>query len=107
MTRHVDTTSSGTVSTHSRHPRITSLARSAGQNITPAYKSGTSNSLISIAVTTPKPPPPPRTAQNRSGSLSRSVHTRLPSAVTSSTAVTWLAARPPLRASQLIPPPGV
>ena len=43
--------------------------------------------------TTPMPPPP-RTAQNRSGSWSASARTRSPSGVTSSAAVTLLAASP-------------
>ena len=44
-----------------------------GEFLAPAFMIG--NSLSSIAVTMPKLPPPPRSAQNRSGSVSRSVRT--------------------------------
>ena len=86
-------TSSGTVPVHSRQARSTSAARWIGKNRSPAYSSLTGYSVISSAVTTPMPPPP-RTAQNRSGSCSASARTRSPSGVTSSAAVTLLAAIP-------------
>ena len=60
-----------------------------------------------MAVTMPKFPPPPRSAQNRSAWSSEVARTSCPSGVTSSIAVTWLAASPCLRASQLRPPPSV
>lgn len=84
----------------SRHACRTSTPRSIGNLGPPAYTSVIGNSRSSIAVTTPKLLPPPRSAQNRSGSLSRSARTIRPSAVTTSIASTLLAARPYLRPSQ-------
>ena len=71
----------------------------------PAYSSSTGWTTNSIAVTTPKLPPPPRSAQNRFGWCSASARTRLPSAVTTSSAVTALVCMPNLRDSQPMPPP--
>ena len=66
------------------------LAALAGSSTTVGV---TGYSRISSAVTTPMPPPP-RTAQNRSASWSASARTRSPPGVTSSAAVTLLAASP-------------
>ena len=60
-----------------------------------------------MAVTMPKSPPPPRSAQNSSGSLRSVTRMCSPSGSTSSTARTWLAARPYFRPNQLNPPPRV
>ena len=90
---HREVTSSGTVAVHSRQACRTSAARWIGKNRSPAYSSRTGYSRISSAVTTPTPPPP-RTAQNRSGSWPASARTRSPPGVTSSAAVTLLAASP-------------
>ena len=88
-----EVTSSGTISVHSRQACSTSAARAIGKNRSPAYSSPTGYSRISSAVTTPTLPPP-LTAQKRSGSWSASARTRSPPGVTSSAAVTLLAARP-------------
>jgi hypothetical protein len=92
--RAIEVTSSGTVSVHSRQARSTSELRLIGKNSTPAYTSRTGKSAISSAVTTPTLPPPPLTAQNRPGSWPASARAKRPSTVTSSTAVTLLAASP-------------
>ena len=67
--------------------------------------SGIEYSCTSSAVTMPKLPPPPRSAQKRSGSLSASTRRSVPSAVTSSIAVTLFVESPSLRAYQPTPPP--
>ena len=103
----MDVTSSSTVSVQRLYASSTSVARSIGHSIMPAYTDVISNSENSIAVTTPKLPPPPRSAQNRSGWLSASARTSVPSAVTISMATTLFAAMPWRRASQLRPPPSV
>ena len=63
--------------------------------------------MNSNAVTTPKLPPPPRSAQNKSVCSDGVARVTSPSAVTTSIAVTWFAARPCWRANQLRPPPSV
>ena len=94
MMRPIEVTSSGTVPVQTRQVCSTSALRWRGKNSTPAYNSRTGYSRISSAVTTPTLPPPPRIAQNRSGSWLASARTRSPYGVTSSAAVTLLAASP-------------
>ena len=98
-------TSSGAPAAHSVQAVSTRSACDRSHIMIPAWTSVIGNSLNSIAVTMPKLPPPPRSAQNSSGSFSRSVRTSVPSAVTSSIAVTLFVWRPWLRASQPMPPP--
>jgi hypothetical protein len=104
-TRSEVVTSSGAAAAQSRQRRSTGSSSVASQASSPAYAVAIGNSANSSAVTTPKLPPPPRSAQNRSGSWPASARTRLPSAVTSSIAVTLLVCRPCLRAYQPMPPP--
>ena len=100
--------SSGTTPrVRSRQACSTSGPRSMGYHKMPAYSCVTGNSRSSRAVTMPKLPPPPRSAQNRSGSSSRSARRSWPSAVTTSIASTLLADRPYLRPRKLTPPPRV
>ena len=100
-----DISSSGSEGSSALHVRSTSAERSTSKNMAPAYSSSTGWTTNSIAVTTPKLPPPPRSAQNRFGWCWASARTRLPSAVTTSSAVTASACRPNLRDSQPMPPP--
>jgi hypothetical protein len=104
-TSHCAVTSAGTRRVSSRNADSTGRACPTGQYSPPAYTSAAGTSRIVSAVTTPKFGPPPHTAQNRSGSVSRSTRRSWPSAVTMSTTSTESAARPKRRTSQPLPPP--
>ena len=98
-------TVSGASPAHSPQARSTRCACVQSQASIPAYARGTGSRSNSSAVTTPKPPPPPRAAQSSSLSAVSVARTNVPSARTSSTAVSALHCRPPRRAYQLSPPP--
>jgi hypothetical protein len=106
-TSHCAVTSAGTRRVSSRNADSTGRACSAGQYSPPAYTSAAGTSRIVSAVTTPKFGPPPHTAQNRSGSVSRSTRRSWPSAVTMSTASSESHVRPIARLTNPWPPPSV
>ena len=94
MIRHDVVAVSGAEVVHSRQAWTTSLARSHPKSIMPPVTFGTGTSSISRPTIAAYEPPPPRSAQNRSGSLSRSARTSRPSAVTTSNDRTRSEARP-------------
>ena len=88
-------TSSGASDAQSCHPATTSTAAASGQCSSKRVARGSATVANTREVTTPNcPPPAPRSAQNNSGSRSRSQSTTRPSAST-----TWALSR----ASQVSP----
>ena len=104
-TRNAVVTSSGATGAQAAHSRRTSSACRMSHSSIPAYAVSIGYMRNSSAVTTPRLPPPPRTAQKISGLVSASARTRVPSPITTSTAVRLLVARPSLRAYHPMPPP--
>ena len=100
-------TVSGTVDIQFRQARSTVAASSNRKVRPPPYSVRIGNSRKVICVTIPKAAPPPSRARNSSGSFSGVTRRRVASAVTTSMAVTWSAAKPYVRAIGPRPPPSV
>ena len=98
-------TSSGSVGAQVAKARSTRSTSAGPNTIAPPKNSGSGTRSNSSAVAMPNRPWPPRTAQKSSGSVWAVTLRIRPSAVTSSTAVTWSAANPCRRARCPIPPP--